>query len=228
LVDPNSLDGLTRSVLVNAIYFKGLWKNKFDIKKTEAKDFHVSKSKSVKVPTMQLTGSFFYCESEELDAKLLELPYEGDEASFLIVLPNEIDGLKDMTKKLEDPSMLNKSIGEMYKVKVELSLPKFKIETTTKLADILKQMKVTKLFKSSEAKLDKLLENEGNMYVSDAIQKAFIEVNEEGAEAAAANEFGIAYLSGQLPEKKSFTADHPFVFFVKEKANILFSGVYQS
>ncbi|XP_063361057.1 alaserpin-like isoform X3 [Cydia amplana] len=227
LVDPHSLGADTRAVLVNALYFKGSWEKKFDTKVTTDRDFHVTKDKTVKVPTMYKKDDFKYAESKELDAKILELPYEGKEASFLIVLPNEIDGLAALQEKLKDPTALDKAVSEMREVEVNVYLPKFKIETTIDLKKVLQKIGVTNLFDASKARLDNLLKNESGLFVSDAIQKAFIEINEEGAEAAAANAFVAVATSLVInPRIYEIHADHPFLFILQAGDRTLFSGVY--
>ncbi|MEE5434554.1 serpin family protein, partial [Streptococcus pneumoniae] len=185
LVNPDSLGPDTMAVLVNAIYFKGSWKDKFDSKLTQDRDFHVTKDKTIQVPTMFKNGDFKLGYSQELDAKLLEIPYEGGEATFLVVLPNTIDGITALLEKIRDPSALEKATQNMYTTEVDVYLPKFKIETTINLKEVLQKVGITHLFDSGTAHLDKLLKNvDSGLYCSDAIQKAFIEVNEEGAEAA--------------------------------------------
>ncbi|XP_047986731.1 antichymotrypsin-2-like isoform X6 [Leguminivora glycinivorella] len=226
LVNADSLGADTRAVLVNALYFKGQWDKKFNEKLTSDQDFHVTKDKTVKVPMMYKKDDFKYAESEELDAKLLELPYKEKEASFLIVLPNEIDGLAALQEKLKDPTALDKAVAQMREVEVNVHLPKFKIESTINLKNVLQKMGVTNLFDASKARLDNLLKNENGLFVSDAIQKAFIEVNEEGAEAAAANAFGVSYFSA--PRTRYFMVDHPFLFFLKAGENVLFNGVFNN
>ncbi|XP_047986727.1 antichymotrypsin-2-like isoform X2 [Leguminivora glycinivorella] len=228
LVNADSLGADTRAVLVNALYFKGQWDKKFNEKLTSDQDFHVTKDKTVKVPMMYKKDDFKYAESEELDAKLLELPYKEKEASFLIVLPNEIDGLAALQEKLKDPTALDKAVAQMREVEVNVHLPKFKIESTINLKNVLQKMGVTNLFDASKARLDNLLKNENGLFVSDAIQKAFIEVNEEGAEAAAANAFVSLNRSGKLhfTDPKEFKADHPFLFFLTSHSYELFSGAF--
>ncbi|XP_053602611.1 antichymotrypsin-2-like isoform X22 [Plodia interpunctella] len=228
LVEPSELDGSTRAVLVNAIYFKGSWLEKFDPKLTQNKKFQVSKDKSVDLPFMYKNKNFKYGESQELNAQLLELPYQGEEASFLVVLPREVDGLAALEEKLKDPTVLQKAIDNMSPQEVNVYLPKFKIETTTDLKQALENMDVKKVFDASQAKLTGLLKSPETLFISAAKQKAFIEVNEEGAEAAAANEFGIAYLSAVISNPLTFEANHPFVFFLRKGDTILFSGVYMS
>ncbi|XP_013188597.2 antichymotrypsin-2 isoform X7 [Amyelois transitella] len=221
LVEPSSFDSNTRAVLVNAIYFKGSWKEKFNKNHTQNRKFYVSKDQSVDIPFMYKKDHFLYGESEELNAQLLQLPYEGDEASFLVVLPRDVDGLPALEEKLKNPSLLENAVQNMRSVEVVVYLPKFKIETTTNLKDALENMDVTKIF-SSEANLNRLLKGQGDLFVSDAKQKAFIEVNEDGAEAAAANEFGVEALS--LPTE--LFLNHPFYFQLGTGNNVLFSGVF--
>nr|XP_026485753.1 alaserpin-like isoform X5 [Vanessa tameamea] len=225
LVDPASLTSDTRALLVNAIYFKGTWKIPFQTFATKDRDFHVTKNKVVQVPTMYNKDTYSYTESIELNAQILEIPYEGDEASCVFVLPREIDGINELAEKLKDPTVLDKAMSNMREIEVEVYLPKFKIETTTDLKDILQKMDVQRLFSPKTARLDNLLKHTSNLYIDSALQKAFIEINEEGAEAAAANDFGIRVLSG-IPDALQFEADHPFVFYLYNGNNILFNGVY--
>ncbi|CAH2107512.1 unnamed protein product [Euphydryas editha] len=187
LVSPNTLNPDTRALLVNAIYFKGIWKYPFNKYATTDRDFHVTKETVKQVPTMYNKDSYRYTDSAELNAQILEIPYEGDESSCVFVLPHEIDGIKELEEKLKDPAILDKVTKDMVEVEVEVFLPKFKIETTTNLKEILSKVNVNKLFSPQSARLDNLLENTGDLYIDSAIQKAFIEVNEEGSEAAAAN-----------------------------------------
>ena len=229
LVDPSTLGPTTRALLVNAIYFKGTWEKKFEPANTVDRDFHVTKDKTIKVPTMSRTAEFLYGESEELDAKLLRLPYTGGESSMLIVLPNQIDGLAALEAKLKDPEALTKATGQMMVYEVDVKLPKFKIETKTNLKEVLMKIDVKQIFDSANAKLSHLLKGESDLFVSDAIQKAFIEVNEEGAEAAAANVIQI--LKGSSPDHlrmrprpKIFTANKPFYFEIEILKRRIFSG----
>ncbi|CAG5027435.1 unnamed protein product [Parnassius apollo] len=228
LVDPQTLTSDTRAVLVNAIYFKGMWKNPFNKMFTSDSNFHVSRENTIKVPTMYRKGNYNYGEIADLNAKILAIPYEGDESAFYIILPNNIDGITELEEKLKDPSILDNALKSLYEVEVEAYIPKFKIETSTNLKEILPKIGVKKIFSPEHAKLNKLLKEAGNLYVSEAIQKAFIEINEEGAEAAAANEFGISYLAAFIPQTIRFVADHPFVFVLKTGQNIIFNGIFYS
>ncbi|XP_050671023.1 alaserpin-like isoform X4 [Leptidea sinapis] len=227
LVSPDSLDENTRAILVNAIYFKGLWKYPFSNYTTAERDFHVTKEKTVKVEMMHQVKDLRYAESPELNAKLLELPYEGDQASMLLVLPNEVDGISQLEDKLKDPNALENAIAKLETVEVSVSLPKFKIETETNLRDVLTNINVKRLF-TSEARLNNLLKGTSNIYIDKAVQKAFIEVNEEGAEASAANEFEVVLeiisvnFNFKIP---IFEVNRPFFFDIRADGAPLFSGV---
>ncbi|XP_064071298.1 alaserpin-like [Vanessa tameamea] len=195
LVDPKQLTVDTRALLVNAIYFKGTWKKAFDENETRPKEFHLSKEEAVYVPTMHSKGQYKYTDNQELKAQILEISYEGDETSFVMVLPHEIDGINDLEEKLRDPSALDKAMNHLKETEVEVYLPKFKIETTTDLKKTLEKIHLKKMFTPGLAKLEKLIENRGDLYIDSAVQKAFIEINEAGAEAAAANgEWNIIYV----------------------------------
>ncbi|GBP21437.1 Alaserpin [Eumeta japonica] len=116
---------------------------------------------------------------------LLEMPYIGDEASMLIILPNEIDGLPNVMQKLANGYDIIGAVEKMYSTKVHVMVPKFKIETTIDMKKLLPKLGINAIFSRSSG-LNRILNTSEDIYVSNAIQKAFIEVNEEGAEAAAA------------------------------------------
>ncbi|XP_047514143.1 alaserpin-like [Pieris napi] len=225
LVNPYSLNANTHAVLVNAIYFKGLWQKPFNHGNTYDQVFHITKERSVTVPMMYQKSYFNYVEVPELDAKVLQMFYEGREASMILVLPNEIDGIIQLAEKLRDPSAVDRAIYNMYYRQVHVTIPKFKIETTTNLRLVLSNMNVTKLFVPGQARLSKMLMEWDDLFITDAIQKAFIEVNEDGAEAAAANEFDgmTASLDSQPPV--TFFANRPFYFEIRVNDIPIFNGV---
>ncbi|XP_026328322.1 antichymotrypsin-2-like isoform X2 [Hyposmocoma kahamanoa] len=229
IVAANYLRPDYRSILVNAIYFKGKWNSPFDNKNTKEEDFHVSKDKTIKVPMMHKRGKFRYADSDELNAELLELPYEGREASFIVILPKEVDGLAALIEKLKDPSALELAISRMSTFEVDVSMPKFTIETETDLGSVLQNMDVKRIFHATQAKLNRLLKTDELLYLSKATQKAFIEVNEEGAEATAANPFEVLFMRAQLrTPQATFRADRAFIFLLREHQNTIFNGVFIS
>ncbi|GBP21439.1 hypothetical protein EVAR_12040_1 [Eumeta japonica] len=186
LLESDSISDDTRLILVNALYFKGNWKKQFDVHATIDHPFHTSLTDTVNVHMMNMEDHFRYGEDQELDVKLLEMPYTGDEASMLIILPNQIDGLPNVMQKLANGYDIMGAVEKMFSTKVRVMVPRFKIETTIDLKELLPKLGINAIFNSQNSGLDRILNTPEKIYVSEAIQKAFIEVNEEGAEAAAA------------------------------------------
>lgn len=139
LINPKSLSDDTRAVLVNALYFKGKWLNPFEGYATRKKDFYKTAKDAVQVDTMQTTDTFNYYESPKLNAKFLELPYQGGDISMVIVLPNEREGLAAVEGKLED--VFADHDWTLERVNVEL--PKFTIESSVQFVSILKNVSTT-------------------------------------------------------------------------------------
>ncbi|XP_014606418.1 PREDICTED: serine protease inhibitor 3/4-like isoform X5 [Polistes canadensis] len=209
LVKSESLNGGTAMVLVNAVYFKGNWKKKFDPKLTQDRPFHVSKTEVKNVPTMYRSGKYNYGVLPECKASFIELPYKGEEFSMVIILPDEVDGLAAIEKKLAVHGL-----GEVLKrghiTDVDVYLPKFKIESSIKLNEHLKNMGIRKAFSIAEANFSGI--SDTDLYISEVVQKAFIEVNEEGSEAAGAT-VTLAYRCLSIPRPPPppiFKVDRPF------------------
>nr|XP_024216379.1 serpin B4 isoform X3 [Halyomorpha halys] len=191
LLPPGSVTKDTRLVMVNAIHFKANWKKSFDRKNTVDMPFYVTPDHSVDVPMMvKREAKFRYMESQKLGAKILELPYEGDMFSMFIILPDKLDGLSKMENKLKSVN-LNEEFASLYEQTVNVMVPRFKIEKTLDLNDVLMKT-IPSAFRGANFSgiADEPLE------ISKVLQKAFIEVNEEGTEAAAATAFLIVFLIG--------------------------------
>lgn len=185
LISPDMLDSLTRAVLVNAIYFKGKWTYPFDPMFTQKLPFWVTPSESVDVDTMNIKKKFRYGKIDNLDATALEMTYKDSNISMLIILPNKKDGLKTLEKQIGNIN-LTEIDQQMYSTEVEVFLPKFEYEYSIDLNDILAKMGMPTAFSPAEADFSGLLETPEQLYISKVIHKAFIKVDEEGAEAAAA------------------------------------------
>ena len=224
LIPSGMLSSDTRLTLVNAIYFKGLWLEKFKKERTFSEAFFVSQNEEIKVEMMHQEANFKYFESQELACQVLEMPYIGRKMSMVIYLPNEISGLAELEEKMtydnlqKSLPLLDASMDE-----VEVLLPKFKLTQQFDLNDILSKMGAEEMFIPGKANLSGI--SAEPLFVSKVVHKAFVEVNEEGTEAAAATGVGMNMMSMPLP-KPIFKADHPFLFLIRhnDSGAILFLG----
>ncbi|ELV13980.1 leukocyte elastase inhibitor [Tupaia chinensis] len=222
------VDNLTKLVLVNAIYFKGNWQEKFMKEATTDVPFRLNKKDKKTVKMMYQKKKFPYGYIEDLKCRVLELPYQGKELSMLILLPDEIEDEFTGLKKIEEQLTLEKlrewtKPANLSNIEVHVSLPKFKLEENYILNPHLSQLGVQDLFDRSKADLSGI-SGARDLFISKIVHKSFVEVNEEGTEAAAATA-GIATFAMLMPEE-TFLADHPFCFFIRHNptANILFLG----
>lgn len=182
LVSPGDIDTQTQALLVNAIYFKARWNTEFSVVDTTTDKFQLGRGASIKVPMMFNDDIFDYADLPELDAKAVELPYAGTEASMLIILPNQIDGLAQLESQLARQD-LNYIAARLRREMVTLRLPKFRIEFDQDISGPLQQLGLRRMF-TDQSEVDTMLLK--NVKVSKMLQKAFLDVNEAGSEAAAA------------------------------------------
>jgi len=223
------VNALTRLILVNAVYFKGDWLTKFNADLTSTEDFHISPSESVKVHMMHMQNAkFSYGVNSELHCQAIELPYAGQDLSMFILLPDQtVTSLSEMEKKLTARDLLDvKEKFRMSLVKVNnLWLPRFILDEKLSLAEMLAGMGMRDLFKAGIADLSGI-DGSKDLYVSKVLHRAMVEVNEEGTEAAAATAVVMMLRSTVIERKINFRADHPFLFFIQDKAtgSILFLG----
>jgi serpin B len=223
LLKPGVVDGSTRLVLINAIYFKGIWASQFEARLTENEPFHMSLEKSVTAPLMRQTHDFRYAESPGL--QVLELPYAGGDLSMLVLLPSMVDGLGDLEAGLTAENLTSWT-ANLKSHKVAVFLPKFKSTSEFKLAGTLAALGMSDVF-SGRADFSGM-DGRKDLFISDVIHKAFVEVNEEGTEAAAAT--AIVMVGSAAPSNLRpipvFRADHPFLFLIRDNRNgsVLFLG----
>jgi serpin B len=219
------LDSMTRIIIVNAIHFKGLWKSQFKTESTSVQKFTTS-SGEVEVEMMFQESKFPFGYSQQLKCKAIELKYETSNISMIVLLPDQNSSLKELESKLETQS-LNDLLNSLSQFKVSLSLPKFKLESSLHLIPALTKLGIKDIFSHNVADLSGLTKDPSGLYVSDVIQKAVIEVNEEGTEAAAATAVTITLLSLDMTEE--FRVNRPFMFLLVAKYEeyknlILFMG----
>ncbi|MCX7995396.1 MAG: serpin family protein [candidate division WOR-3 bacterium] len=222
LFPPGTIDQQSRLVITNAIYFKGQWLKQFDRTLTAEEDFWVTPTRSIKVPMMKRIdpeARFNYAETDEL--QILELPYEGKELSMLILLPRKND-LSFLEKELTDEKLeeWKKLLSE---TRVEVYLPKFTFRTRYVLTPYLSQLGMPNAF-APHCDFSGI-DGTKNLYIRSVVHQAYVDVNEEGTEAAAATGVvvGITSVGPKIPV---FRADHPFIFLIQDKntGNILFIG----
>ncbi|XP_047108508.1 leukocyte elastase inhibitor-like [Schistocerca piceifrons] len=192
--------------------------------------FHVSATQKKTVDMMKLKKNFMYTEAKQLQAQVLKLNYKGGQLSMVILLPKKNNGLKKLEAKLASLNLAD-ILDEMYEVKVEVYLPKFKLEHKIDLRDTLEKLGMKAMFDPCKADLTGISDSQPGLVVSRILHKAFIEVNEEGTEAAAATGAEIVLLSLRttIPRPVVFKADHPFLFLLISVVNkaILFIGRVQ-
>ncbi|KAF6209833.1 hypothetical protein GE061_015585 [Apolygus lucorum] len=208
-------------VLANAVHFKALWKKKFDVQYTRERDFK-SPTGVVKVQMMFNSDHYNYAYSEQLKAEVLELPYASDKFRMLVILPNEGVALKDVDSSLKATG-LDTIIKGMTSTKLDVYIPRFKVEMTINLNDPLVKLGAADIFDQGKCNLTGI--SAAPLFVSQVKQKVFIEVNEEGTEAAAVTAARIQKRSLSFPEK--FEADHPFIFIListKKPHGVAFFG----
>ncbi|XP_060705910.1 leukocyte elastase inhibitor A-like [Hemiscyllium ocellatum] len=232
LLAEGSVHSDTRLVLVNAIYFKGTWAKTFDEKKTREMPFKLNKNETKLVKMMYLKKKFFISHVQEFKLQVLELPYVGNDLSMIILLPDDIMDDSTGLKQLEQELTLEKlqewtHPNHMRKLDVHVHLPKFKLEGDYELNSPLSSLGMGDVFDSTMADLSGMSATR-DLYVSKVAHKSFVEVNEEGTEAAAAT--AVMFTSCALMDEEYFTADHAFLFFIRHNKtkSILFFGRYSS
>ncbi|XP_014796491.1 PREDICTED: serpin B12-like [Calidris pugnax] len=219
----------TLLVLVNVIYFKASWEHKFEEQKTVQRDFKLNQNEKKPVQMMYQKGMFKFGYIEEMGAQVLELPYAQKSLSMIILLPGDMaDGSTSGLEQIESTMtyenlMLWASSEHMFETRVEVYLPRFKLESTFNLNEVLQEMGMTDIFNESKADLS-AMSFAKSLVLSDVVHKTYVEVNEEGTIAAAAT--GAVIVNRSLPLTEVFMADHPFLFFIRHNPTntILFFG----
>lgn len=221
LIQPGVLSALTRLVLVNAIYFKGNWASQFDEKGTRDDTFFLLSGQTVQTPMMTQEQEFDYGEHEHV--QILELPYQGGDLSMLVFLPKEKQGLPDLEQNLT-PDNLKRWTTNLKKRKMRVFLPKFKMTSEFRLDETLAAMGMGDAFDPNKADFSGMDGRPHWLFIGAVLHKAFVEVNEEGTEAAAAT--AVVFRITMAAPSPVFRADHPFIFLIREnKTNaILFLG----
>jgi serpin B len=220
LIKPGILNRDTRLVLTNAIYFKGQWELPFKKDATRDEPFTRIGGEKVTVPMMHQTDSFRYMEDEKL--QVLELPYAGEDLAMTVLLPRKMDGLSDLEKALT-PGALKGWLKGLRMQKVVVSLPSFEMTSEFELGKVLKAMGMGRAFSNADFSG---MTGDKDLAISEVVHKAYVKVNEEGTEAAAATAVMMRATAVMPTRTPEFKADHPFLFLIRDvKTNsILFVG----
>nr|XP_026254701.1 serpin B6-like [Urocitellus parryii] len=224
LLSPGSLDEITKLVLVNAIYFKGNWDKQFDKELTGERPFKVSKNEEKPVQMMFQKSTFKMTYIGEIFTKILVLPYISEELNMIIMLPDELIDLNMVEKELIYEKYIEwTSPDKMDKVEVEVFLPRFKLQENYDLEEVLRSLGMTDAFDEVRADFSGM-SSRRDLHLSKVMHKSFVEVNEEGTEAAAAT--ATVMKMSCMRFTACLCADHPFLFFIQHSRTrgILFFG----
>jgi len=223
LLPAGSVGASTRMVLANAIYFKGAWAKPYAKNETTVQPFHRETGGQAEAPLMHHFDEVGYMENGDLQA--VELPYRGGQLSMVVLLPRQASGCGRLESQLT-PGFIAQSLASMKRQRVELFLPRFKLEFQSELKAALTRLGMSDAFspRSDFSGMD----GSRLLYVSGVYHKAWVEVSEEGTEAAAATGLvvNMRAMARPIAAPPVFRADHPFVFFIREgqSGSILFLG----
>jgi serpin B len=225
LLQPGTVNSSTKLVLTDAIYFMGNWEKPFGKDETAEEDFRVSPAQSVKAPLMHQEYSFNYFNGGTF--QVLDIPYKYHDLSMIVFLPDDVAGLPAFEQSLTSTS-LQLWHSKLVRTPVILTLPRFKVTRQFGLADTLGAMGMRGAFDANAADFSGITGNR-DLSISAVIHKAFVDMNEQGTEAAAATAVtfeDMAARGEEPPPPIVFRVDHPFVFLIRDNRSgaILFMG----
>jgi serpin B len=218
------IDPLDILFLINAIYFKGTWTEQFDKDATYERDFHLLNGSTAKRMMMQQDGKYQYFAADGFQA--VSLPYGSGRLSMYLFVPEKKDGLPDLLEQLNAANW-EKWLSGFYRMSGEVVLPRFKLEYEASLNDALKAMGMADAFAPDRADFSKMVKPPIQAYISEVKHKTFVEVNEQGTEAAAVTSTRVAMTAMPSPhEKFSIVADRPFLCAISDNTTgaVLFMG----
>ncbi|XP_075495711.1 serpin-ZX-like [Primulina tabacum] len=229
ILPPGSVDASTRLIFTNAVYFKGAWNEKFDASNTKEDEFFLLNGSSVQVPFMTSKKKQHVREFDGFKVLALSYRQGEDKRKFTMYfyLPDAKDGLLTLLEKFGSTSGFIEHHLPYQRVEVgDFRIPKFKIDFGFEASEIFKGQGLVLPFTGGG--LTEMVDStfSQNLYVSNIFHKSFIEVNEEGTEAAAATAAVVTLWSAMINDKLDFVADHPFLFVIREDMTgvVLFTG----
>ena len=218
---PGVLDSNTAMVLANAIYFKADWAEQFDVAQTAPAPFELAGGTDVEALMMKKTGTFRY--AARADVSVLEMNYKDNELSMVVLLPAARDALPALEASLTVESV-DALIAEAQSTAVIVSLPRFEIEHELPLRPLMETLGMQRAFNPEQADFSRLLDPAVRpLYIAAAVHKAFVKVDEQGTEAAAATGVAVGTRASAPP---SFVANRPFLYLIRDRltGSILFMG----
>ncbi|XP_006892821.1 PREDICTED: serpin B12 [Elephantulus edwardii] len=228
LFSKDTLDSATVLVLVNAVYFKAKWERYFDTKNTVDATFCLNEKEKKKVKMMHQRGLFRIGFIEEVQAQVLEMRYTKGKLSMFVLLPHassdNLEGLDQLESELTYEKLMAWISSEnLSEEMVAVSFPQFTLEDSYDLNSILQDMGIVDIFDETKADLTGISSNP-NLYLSKIVHKTFLEVDEDGTQAAAAS--GAVGTTRSMPSELTFMANHPFIFIIihNKTKSILFCG----
>ncbi|KAG5667552.1 hypothetical protein PVAND_015531 [Polypedilum vanderplanki] len=223
VIKSDDLTEYTTMILVNCIFFKGLWQFPFDKSYTFKSDFNIDNKNTIQVDYMYQENSFNFGYINALnDAQVLELPYANSKLTLTLILPQTIDGIKNLVKAAKNFDFTKLS-NQLTNTSVIVSIPKFNTTFEQYLNSPLTNMGMPLLFNKTVSQLDHIAHEftvPKSLALDGLYHKAVIIVNEEGTTAAAVS------VASSFSIKPTFTADRPFLYALRTNSNIYFLGLY--
>jgi serpin B len=221
IVDNSLVSQDTRLVVSNAIYFKAAWATGFNPAKTRQEAFHVSSTQDVTVPMMHRSGKGLSVFGDT-DVSLLDMNYQDDELSMVILMPQDKAGLPALEQKL-NRTYVDGLIAKEQPFEVDdLALPRWQVGEELPLKDLLQGLGMVKAFDPAQADFSRMLDpTQGKLSLNFAVHKAYVSVDEQGTEAAAVTATGAVATAFV-----AYAVDHPFVYLIRDRltGSILFMG----
>ncbi|XP_021508077.1 serpin B5 [Meriones unguiculatus] len=228
ILSENNISDQTKILVVNAAYFVGKWMKKFPESETKECPFRVNKTDTKPVQMMNLEATFCLGNIDDINSKIIELPFQNKHLSMLIVLPKDVEdestGLEKIEKQLSPDTLLQwTNPSTMANAKVKLSLPKFKVEKTIDPKASLESLGLKNLFDENTSDFSGMSETKG-VSLSNVIHRVCLEITEDGGESIEVPGSRI------LQHKDEFNADHPFIYLIRHNKtrNIIFFGKFCS
>ena len=221
----DKIDGNTIMFLINAVYFNGKWQTEFDSALTQPRTFYCADGKELLHPMMYQDGEYLYLRNEKFQA--VSLPYGKGQLIMYIFLPNKNSNLKEFLENLNEKNWSN-WISNFTKTEGDITLPRFKLEYEKSLSEILKAMGMENAFNADSADFSNMfkISQLGEVYIGDVKHRTFVDVKEEGTEAAAVTSVVMEIKGGPMYEF-SMVVDHPFFYAIcdNQTGAVLFMGI---